>query len=89
MHLKARFAPQLYSFLVQSEVVDILASNVAKQKRRVCGVQPRIPSKPPSVVPILQIDDLLRPAATDARCIDMRFGGDPLAERLYEPNKAV
>ena len=41
------------SFLIQSEGVDILASNVAEQQRRVCGVQPHIPSKPSSVVPIL------------------------------------
>jgi hypothetical protein len=41
------------SFLIQSEGVDILASNVAEQQRRVCGVQPHIPSKPSSVVPVL------------------------------------
>jgi hypothetical protein len=41
------------SFLIQSQRVDILASNVAEQQRRVCGVQPHIPSKPSGVVPIL------------------------------------
>ncbi len=54
------------SFLIQSEGVDILASNVAEQQRRVCGVETHIPSKPSRVVPILQIDDLLRPATTGA-----------------------
>ena len=41
------------SFLIQSEAVDILAANVAEQQRRVCGVQPHMPSKPSHVVPIL------------------------------------
>ena len=41
------------SLLSQGEGVDIRASNVAEQQWRVCGVQPHIPSKPSSVVPIL------------------------------------
>jgi len=54
------------SFLIQSERVDVLASNIAEQQRRVCRIQTHIPSKPPGIVPILQIDDLLRFAATGA-----------------------
>jgi hypothetical protein len=54
------------SFLIQSKRVNIVASNVAKQQRRVYRIQPHPPTPPSRIVPILQIGDLLYRATADA-----------------------
>src|SRR5580658_10268722 len=53
------------SFLIQSKRVNIVASDVAKQQRRVYRIQPHPPTPPSRIVPILQIGDLLYRATPD------------------------
>jgi hypothetical protein len=52
------------SFLIQSKRVNIVASNIAKQQRCVCWVEPHIRPPPSRIMPVLQICNLLfRPTA--------------------------
>ena len=53
-------------FSSRRQSVNILASNVAEQQRRIGGVEPHILPKPTRVVPILQIAIFSAPPPLDA-----------------------